>query len=97
MPETKHTPGPWAFTEGRKDMRQASAVHKAGDKEFLIAHVICENMNMAQRTEDIANARLMAASPDLLVALQGFLHADPDVFAAELAAARAAIAKATGK
>lgn len=36
------------------------------------------------------------ASPDLLAALKGFLHADPDVFETELAAARAAIRKAEG-
>ena len=44
-----------------------------------------------------ANARLIAAAPDLLAALEGFLHADPDVFGDELAAARAAIAKARGE
>lgn len=36
----------------------------------------------------------LAAAPDLLSALRGFLHADADVFRDELAAAHAAIAKA---
>ena len=40
--------------------------------------------------------QLFAAAPDLLAALKMFLHADPDVFKVELAAAKAAIAKATG-
>ncbi len=36
-----------------------------------------------------------AVSAELVAALRGFLHADPDVFRTELAAALAAIAKAT--
>ena len=41
-------------------------------------------------------ARALNGYPALLEALKGFLHADPDVFRDELAAARRAIAKATG-
>ncbi len=40
-----------------------------GDSGFQIAHVICEGNNNAQRDEDIANAHLISAAPELLRAL----------------------------
>ena len=69
---SQHTPGPWAFAEGDKDRREVSRIHKANDAEWLIGYAICESMNRHQRAEDIANARLIAAAPDLLRALQWF-------------------------
>ena len=75
-----HTPGPWGFQEGDKERRGSSTVHKASDKEFTIAHVTCESLNVAQREEDIANARLIAVAPELLAACEQSLslsqHAD---------------------
>ncbi len=68
-PETTigtHSPGPWAFKEGDAERRAMSDVFKAADKEFTIAQVNCEWANKAQRAEDIANARLIAAAPDFL-------------------------------
>lgn len=67
---TKHTTGPWDFAIGDKERRSTSAVHKKGQPDFPIAHVICESSNEFQRKEDIANARLIAVAPDLLEALK---------------------------
>lgn len=66
----KHTPGPWAFTEGDAERRANSEVYKLGDKAFRIAEVNCEWLNKKQRAEDLANLRLIAAAPELLAALQ---------------------------
>jgi hypothetical protein len=73
-----HTPGPWAFTEGDADRRAMSEIHKAEDKTFQIGYVTTEWRNPKQRAEDLANARLIAAAPDLLAALVR-LVACPDV------------------
>lgn len=68
MSDVQHTPGPWVFQEGNKERPSMSMVHKASDRGFPIAQVICETQNTKQRAEDIANARLIAAAPDLLAA-----------------------------
>ena len=100
MSEAKHTPGPWAYREGRAEMRESSTVHKADDPEFILGHVICESVNKAQRTEDVANARLIAAAPDLLAACRRllqwhFLDVSGHLPDSIVAAAEAAVAKAT--
>lgn len=70
MNDVKHSPGPWAFSVGDADRRSSSEVFKADDNEFRIASVMCEWANKAQRAEDIANARLIAAAPDMLYFLE---------------------------
>jgi hypothetical protein len=100
---SKHTPGPWSFTKGDKERREMSVIHKANDREFLLGYAITESQNPHQRAEDIANARLMAAAPDLLDVLRrvlagavrpvdGAARLDP----AYLDDIKAAIAKAEG-
>lgn len=91
-----HTPGPWATKEGDRSRREMSLIAKACDADFIIGYAICEAQNKEQREEDLANARLIAAAPDLLSALQGVLRI-ADRKTAEFDAARAAIAKAEGK
>jgi predicted metal-dependent phosphoesterase TrpH len=71
-----HTPGPWAFTEGDADRRAMSEIHKAEDKTFQIGYVTTEWRNPKQRAEDLANARLIAAAPDLLAVLERYVAAD---------------------
>ena len=90
----KHTPGPWTYEQISNN-----------------AYVIDENGSavMLYRNPDDemkANARLIAAAPELLEALEGMLaidqenhqrgHDDDDV-CKEVQTARAAIAKAKGE
>lgn len=98
-----HTPAPWNFSHGRISSR----AHQTA-RDIRVA-VICDlDMENDERGEQTANAKLIAASPDLLAALQsseGLLyeaHSDlPDEYRAkrDIAAAlkliRAAITKAT--
>lgn len=62
-----HTPGPWALTEGNRDLRQMTFIHKKDD--FLIGYALCESVHEKQRAEDLDNAKLIAAAPELLAAL----------------------------
>jgi len=83
-----HTPSPW-------DIGMA-----LGDVMHIVTpdcH-ICEmaNWDLAYQAERDANARLIAAAPDLLEALQGVLRV-ADRATDEFDAARAAIAKAIGE
>ncbi len=105
MSDAKHTPGPWSFgpaVPGAKRCFYISGNHDANNREVDIGTVqggyySCE-----------ANARLIAAAPDLLAALKDTLdflerHSNrwdgvngkhPQLV---VTAARAAIAKAEGK
>lgn len=93
MTGTKHTPGPWVIDESRHGKRgpvhTLMVVAEKGGMPGLIVN---------QRTvepQDWANARLIAAAPDLFEALKGVLRvADRDTV--EFDAARAALAKAEG-
>ena len=85
---SKHTPGPWLFVAGNQIR---SAAHQ-------IARIW-----MMRNGEGLANARLIAAAPELLEALSGVVnlwdhhasaHGD-GVISPLHAAARAAITKAT--
>ena len=80
---TKHTPGPWHVTGYHVEARAGAiaTVCDAGDDD----------------TEGDANARLIAAAPELLAALQGLVATleGMAVHPSHYAAARAAIATAT--
>lgn len=94
-----HTPGPWTMKEGDAERREMSHVFKADDPEYLIAYVMCEWRNQHQRAQDLADARLIAAAPDLLAALQfAFAHCNPTQGREEeWRCIPAAIRKATGQ
>ena len=91
-----HTPGPWIiyWRQGKSEMKggPGSVQAVSGGK---IARVFA-------RTEDEgaqgANARLIAAAPDLLAALEAMMFDCPDSYPvyAAVKRARAAIAKARG-
>lgn len=77
-----HTAGPWHVTTGGQQVRSETD---------QIARVW-----MMRRGEGVANARLIAAAPDLLAALQGILSG-AGRHTIEFDAARAAIDKAIGE
>ena len=94
MPVTKHTPGPWKPACGA---RGTTCRHPA---------ILCDGGQVGNATwqgseaATDANARLIAAAPDLLEALRGLLaavqHSVCENSGPAQDAASAAIAKATG-
>lgn len=105
-----YTKGPWklcrhiATTEGDKE---CPCGYRGGIWGPDGEHIICE-MGCAvtpgeegleppryERPQELANARLIAAAPELLEALQDLLAADAEVRWTKLAACEAAILKAT--
>lgn len=112
---TKYTPGPWEWTmAGTFDKCQVKAPVDGG--YITIADVDMSHLRLAARLKGIelppaysaeadeANARLIAAAPELLEALNGFEPVDVVNFAAwmeryqvAMNKARAAIAKVTGQ
>ncbi|HHT5046356.1 TPA: hypothetical protein ACTY4T_001019 [Enterobacter hormaechei] len=84
----KHTPAPWYFSnEG------VLRVRAKDDDEVVCSYAGYENCE-----REYANARLIAAAPDLLEALQDALHAyDKHGEHPEWDFARAAISKALGE
>ena len=89
MSAPKHTPGPWKVDA-------SGCVHQQGNKWSFIPLISPWAESAFDHTDQIAlaNARLIAAAPDLLAALQELYYARTDK--AE-AMACAAIAKATGE
>jgi len=62
---TKHTPGPWKVGKGSFVIADSPApgIHGSNMIEHYGGHLICESVSEA-------NARLIAAAPDLLQALE---------------------------
>jgi hypothetical protein len=106
---SKHTPGPWRYSKSEQfgdtrfyisQQEGATYTPNYSDVATLIAETICGEYGRIQE----ANARLIAAAPELLAALQGLVavldrqlnspHAAER--ASPLGRARAAIKKATG-
>ena len=85
---SKHTPGPWGYAWAGG----IALVFQKG--EATIASIPYDDDNEIPQVE--ANARLIAAAPDLLEALQGVLRV-ADRATVEFDAARAAIANAIGE
>lgn len=90
--KTKHTPGPWRYwTQRRPESEDTCTFRNLDGAEILRAVTV---------TLTESDARLIAAAPELLAALEELVNAYiGDVTATrapEVIAARAAIAKATG-
>jgi hypothetical protein len=89
MSEFKGTPGKWAVyddtDDGKTNRIEIVAVGKTVARIYQSNHV-----------EDLPNARLLAAAPDLLEALQAVVRV-ADRATVEFDMARAAIARALGK
>lgn len=88
---SKHTPGPWIFYADTPSTDPNWHIVTTANRMRVLANVHIEPGNAM----DAANARLIAAAPDLLEALQGVLRV-ADRQTDEFDAARAAIAKAIG-
>ena len=73
--QTKHTPGPWAHSPGQDTIW-------ARDGNLLIARTDYARGEMAVN-EDEFNARLIAASPDLLAALEWSMRCMGDYLSAD--------------
>jgi len=85
---SKHTPGPWGIYFNSKDDFVVRKMFDDGTESHAVARV----------HSGAANARLIAAAPDLLNAVR-FLLSNPDnrISKADRDAAYNAIAKATGE
>lgn len=92
MSKAIHTPGPWQVCVDAPSLIEASIGHEDGLMR-TIAQALDPIPHIGDKTVN-ANARLIAAAPELLKALQN-LDANPELTSAWLQA-RAAIAKATG-
>jgi hypothetical protein len=64
----KHTPGPWHISQSGTYVRKSNGSIGDGPKDFNVAEV-----NFPEDPEGRANARLIAAAPELLYALQSVL------------------------
>jgi hypothetical protein len=91
----RHTPGPWQTDQAEHDAPYQDIRIHAGKGSICcvwIDDAPLHDYNAEQR----ANARLIAAAPELLEALKAMLENGQD-YTATRDKARAAIAKATGE
>lgn len=88
--KTTHTPGPWHTGQGlaARIIYAANGWAVADAKLFHFKHGI---------GDEVSNARLIAAAPDLLEAIQLLILPKGTTFMAAVEKARAAIKKATGE
>jgi hypothetical protein len=107
----KHTPGPWSVVYSEQGYPQQIDAQNGSDGPGGITSITrWAAISFPSSTEGLANARLIAAAPDLLNALEGlekeFRRIYPIYYSSEhwcheinapLKVARAAIAKATGE
>ena len=104
MADVKHTPGPWtSYPCALERYSQVITANGAMVQIAMTKEVYGDRRTYEPGEETTANARLIAAAPDLLEALQWLVDIlpDPDLDNDELQRtwtrrARAAIAKATG-
>ena len=103
MTDTQHTPGPWIACGWKRLTVNAGPEGRFEDQSTIVlmpgARHEREITSGTQLQEMQANARLIAAAPELLTALQAVADywAGGDVPADIDAAIRAAIARATGQ
>lgn len=98
MSTVKHAPGPWAAGTEDGDPIMSGCVF-----EMTGGRMVCSMTGYFPWQQRLANARLIAAAPDLLDALAGLMEAcgalrgTPAADTTAEAKARAAISKATGE
>jgi hypothetical protein len=91
--DSKHTPGPWEY----HFVRKVWAVICPSGGPIVYTTGSINPGSKDQKVEDEANARLIAAAPELLDALKHIARSWPDDFAAKYARAAIAIAKVEGR
>ena len=98
MSSFKGVPGPWVIgTSSRHGVHCVDAVDPKDGLLFEVCEVWGIDDNAEETEHSWANARLIAAAPDLLDALQVISsYPEPDQLEMRIIA-RAAIAKATGE
>ncbi len=95
---TQHTPGPWIGAGpsfGDPLPRYTTSIMTEWEHEDDGFIEICEFPFHHHDDENEANARLIAAAPELLEALQAII--DTGLSTSKITAAKKAIAKATGE
>ena len=94
----KHTPGPWTIKGPSAPNRPKT---DGGDYAIIAdGKIIAEAIYQTDETDFqpvIANARLIAAAPDLLEALKLFVERDCSITTEEFKMGRIAIAKAEAR
>jgi hypothetical protein len=84
--EAKHTPGPWKVHKGFTSVGPYNKGLMIGPNQRALAHAIGEFEKADPGDEARANARLIAAAPDLLAALRNLTiwrdkdHPEHDAF-----------------
>ena len=102
MSEIKHTPGPWSI-KTRESRYMPGVIIQDGVCGPDGEQIKVEGVTLSSCDEAKANARLIAAAPELLGALlalddlRGSWSPPDDVIKAAWSKCRAAIAKATGE
>ena len=92
---TKHTPGPWRVKHKAK-LGWAGVLTQEGD---IIADIVVDGQDFRDPEQALDDARLIAAAPDLLAALERLERLSGSAMMTDDPArewARAAIAKAKG-
>jgi hypothetical protein len=87
-----HTPGPWCVRDLPTAQRYIGPSHDGGAPSVAF---VLSRVNVPDERLD-ADARLVAAAPELLYSLLGLLDVHPGTENKWTQQARAAIAKATG-
>lgn len=87
MSNAQHTPGPWSWGDNHKGL------YGSGQNNEVISYFPYEGMALICGNTE-ANARLIAAAPDMLTALEAIR---PYLQAGEAILVDAAIAKARGQ
>lgn len=68
--EAKHTPGPWSFVDHSWcDKSIYASLHETSERRIASLH-LAEDASEDEEAVEVANARLIAAAPDLLEALR---------------------------
>ena len=95
MTAAKHTPGPWRLVKVESDSGHIVHLCPVGsDKPYSLLTTVEHNDVIFAAVYEDADARLIAAAPDLLESLQDLCDTLGECGMTEKA--RAAIAKATG-